>query len=105
MRVKCAGIVFRFCAYMKKHVNIKVSGKVQGVFFRASTQETADAFQVKGFVRNEPDGSVYIEAEAPEEKLEQFIQWCRRGPARANVQECKVVEGTLKNFSRFVVDR
>jgi acylphosphatase len=46
-----------------KHINIKITGKVQGVFFRASTKAVADQIGVKGFVKNEKDGSVYVEAE------------------------------------------
>jgi len=56
-----------------RHLNIRVSGKVQGVFFRASTKEQADQLGVKGFVRNEPNGDVYIEVEGDEEKLKIFF--------------------------------
>jgi acylphosphatase len=45
------------------HVSIRISGKVQGVFFRASTKGKAEQYGINGFVRNEKDGSVYIEAE------------------------------------------
>lgn len=59
-----------------KHFKLNVSGTVQGVFFRASTKDAADRLGIKGFVRNEPDGSVYIEAEGEEEKLNQFMECC-----------------------------
>ncbi|HNU41845.1 MAG TPA: acylphosphatase, partial [Cyclobacteriaceae bacterium] len=49
------------------HINILVTGTVQGVYYRASTKQKADELGIKGFVRNQPDGSVYIEAEAPAE--------------------------------------
>ncbi len=71
-----------------KHVNIRVSGKVQGVFFRASTKEQADQLGVKGFARNEPNGDVYIEAEGEEDKLNLFLEWCARGPSKARVENC-----------------
>jgi acylphosphatase len=58
---------------MKKRFSIRVNGRVQGVFFRASTKEVADQLGVRGFVRNEPDGKVYIEAEADEEALKRFV--------------------------------
>jgi acylphosphatase len=51
---------------MKKHFNIRISGRVQGVFFRASTKAKAEELGISGFVQNEPDGSVYIEAEGEE---------------------------------------
>ena len=47
-----------------KHLKIKVSGKVQGVWFRAATQVEAKRLGISGFVRNEADGGVYLEAEA-----------------------------------------
>ena len=88
-----------------KHLNICVSGKVQGVFFRASTKEQADQLGVKGFVRNEPNGDVYIEVEGGEEKLKIFLDWCRRGPNRARVEKVEVEEVDLKNFASFEVRR
>ena len=88
-----------------KHLNIRVSGKVQGVFFRASTKEQADLLGVKGFVRNEPSGDVYVEAEGAESQIQEFLKWCGRGPSRARVDNIKVEEGVLKNFERFEVSR
>lgn len=88
-----------------KHLTIWVIGKVQGVFFRASTKEKADELGLKGLVRNEWDGSVYIEAEGEEELVNQFTAWCREGPPRAKVEEVIIREGELKNFSRFEIQR
>ncbi len=90
---------------MKKHISIKISGRVQGVYFRASTKEAADALGVTGFVRNEPDGTVYAEAEGEEETLNQFVAWCKNGPPHARVERCKVQEGPVKHFSSFVIER
>jgi len=90
---------------MNKHFSIRISGKVQGVFFRALTKEKADELDVKGFVRNEPDGSVYIEAEADERTMEQFMDWCRQGPPRARVEKMDVNEGERKDFARFELRR
>jgi acylphosphatase len=89
----------------KKHLNIAVIGKVQGVYYRASTKQKADALGVKGFVRNQPDGSVYIEAEAAPEILRQFVEWCHRGSERAQVQHVEISEAPLKNFIAFEVQR
>ena len=90
---------------MDKHFSIKVIGKVQGVFFRALTKEKADELGITGFVRNEPDGCVYIEAEADEKILQQFMDWCRQGPSRARVEKMEVSEGEGKAFARFEVIR
>jgi acylphosphatase len=88
-----------------KHLNIRVSGKVQGVFFRASANEQADELRVKGFVRNEPNGDVYIEAEGEEHQLKLFLEWCGRGPKRALVANVMVEESVLKSFTSFEVRR
>lgn len=86
-----------------KHINIKVTGKVQGVFFRASTKAVADQMGVRGFVKNEKDGSVYIEAEAVEMILDMFMDWCKEGPEKAKVENVEVSEGELKNYRNFEV--
>ena len=88
-----------------KHFNILISGKVQGVFFRASTKDQAVLFGIKGFVRNESNGDVYIEAEAEENQLNEFLKWCRRGTSRARVDNLDIQESSLKNFSSFEVRR
>jgi acylphosphatase len=90
---------------MKKHLAIRISGVVQGVFFRASTKEKADALHLTGLVRNEPDGAVYTEVEGEEEDLKRFVQWCHQGPPRAKVQKCEVREGIARNYSHFVIER
>jgi acylphosphatase len=90
---------------MKRHFTIVVSGSVQGVFFRASTKEKADSLNIAGLVRNEPDGSVYIEAEGEEDLLQEFTRWCRKGPARAHVQKADVKENVPKGHSGFVIQR
>jgi acylphosphatase len=86
-----------------KHLNITVTGKVQGVFFRASTKAVAAQLGVKGFVRNEPNGSVYIEAEGDDFSLESFLEWCHEGPERAIVEKVDTAEGEVKNYRNFEV--
>lgn len=90
---------------MMKHYNITVSGKVQGVFYRQSTLEIAKQFKVKGFVRNELNGNVYIEAEGEEEQLKKLIEGCKKGPPRANVTDVKFTEGEMKNFFVFEIKK
>jgi acylphosphatase len=90
---------------MIKHLNIKVSGRVQGVFFRASTKEKADELGVKGFVKNERDGSVYIEAEGDEDLLQKFVAWCKQGPTHAIVELVDVKESAMRNLSGFDILR
>lgn len=89
----------------KKHFAIRVTGKVQGVYYRASALEEARSLGLAGFVRNEPDGSVYLEAEGEEEALYQLVAWCKKGPPRARVDQVVVNEGGLKDFTSFEIRR
>ncbi|MDQ3111877.1 MAG: acylphosphatase [Bacteroidota bacterium] len=70
-----------------KRISITVSGKVQGVFYRASTEKKAAQIGLTGFVRNEANGNVYIEVQGTEEKLDEFVKWCSRGPDGARVDK------------------
>jgi acylphosphatase len=90
---------------MVKSYSIRVFGKVQGVFFRASTEKKAKALGVNGIVRNERDGSVFIEAEAEEDVIEQFIHWCKRGPEHARVDSIDIAEIDYKGYLKFEVTR
>lgn len=87
------------------HLNIKVSGRVQGVFFRHNSASKAIEFGISGFVRNEPDESVYLEVEGKKEDLDGFVAWCRNGPPFSKVEKVEVVEGPLQNFTEFIVKR
>ena len=86
---------------MVKHFNIKILGQVHNVGFRFGAAEAAKEFMIFGFVRNEPDGSVYIEAEGEEENLQKFLKWCKKGPSWAKVEKTAVSEGEIKNYIDF----
>ena len=88
---------------MKKSCRISVHGKVQNVGFRFYTARMAQDFNISGFVKNEPDGSVYIEAEGDEADLETFMEWCRRGPQWARVDKFDIQDQPLMNFRDFKV--
>jgi acylphosphatase len=90
---------------MKRHLSILVSGRVQGVFFRASAKSKAEEFGITGFVQNLPDGKVYIEAEGTDETLDRFKAWCAEGPPRAQVEQVEIKEGELQNYNSFDVLR
>ena len=89
---------------MIKHLKITVKGRVQNVGFRHKTLREAQKHNIKGFVMNQPDGSVYIEAEGEESNLNKFVNWCKEGPSWAFVEDVLVDEGTLKNFNNFSVE-
>lgn len=86
-----------------RHFNIKVFGLVQGVIFRQSAKKKAEELGLVGFVRNEPDGTVYIEAEGSDEVLEIFVHWCREGPEHASVEKVEAEEGDFENFQEFEI--
>lgn len=75
-----------------KHLNIKIYGDVQGVGFRYECKRKADELGVKGMVRNEPDGTVYVEAEADEDTLVKFVVWCKTGPPYSHVSKVDITE-------------
>lgn len=87
----------------KKHLVIKITGKVQGVSFRETTKAVADQLGIKGFIRNEADGTVFIEAEGDAMMMEQFLDWCREGPDPARVEHVANNEGEMKNYLNFEV--
>ncbi|MEN7550680.1 acylphosphatase [Rapidithrix thailandica] len=88
---------------MSRSLKIKVSGQVQGVFYRASTRDKAEALGLCGFVRNEPDGKVYIEVEGDEFALKQFVDWCWQGPMLAQVTNVQIRENKWQGFETFLI--
>ncbi|RYD84366.1 MAG: acylphosphatase [Sphingobacteriales bacterium] len=86
-----------------KHLDITVKGKVQGVFYRKATKAVADQLGVRGFVRNEANGDVFIAAEADNTALDMFLDWCNEGPQDAGVTSVDTHEGELKNYRNFEV--
>ena len=69
-----------------KRAHVRVSGQVQGVFFRDSTRQKAEELGLAGWVRNVPDGQVEALFEGPSEKVEAMVRWCEEGPQRASVE-------------------
>jgi acylphosphatase len=87
-----------------KCLRLKIKGRVQGVWFRESTKQKADEFEICGWVQNSKDGSVIAEAEGEEEKLQNLIKWCHQGPEMARVEKVEVEEmSELRNYSNFEV--
>ena len=88
-----------------KHLTITIYGDVQGVNFRASALNKAYQLDINGYARNKQDGAVHIEAEGDSKNLEEFVRWCRTGPAFAQVKKIVVVEGSLNGFRTFSIRR
>jgi len=90
---------------MTLHYNIKVTGRVQGVWFRKYTQEAARSYGVKGFVENSHDGSVYAEGEGSMDQLELFLTWLKQGSPMSRVDKVIHEEGPFVGFSSFQIRR
>ena len=86
--------------------HLVITGRVQGVGFRAHTRRQANRLGLKGWVRNLPGGDVEAVVEGTEEEVERFIQWCHRGPTMAYVSEVRVEKKEATGeFQGFTVRR
>jgi len=83
--------------------HVVVSGRVQAVFFRAETRSRASSLGLSGWVRNNPDGTVEAVFEGDEEHVESMVEWCRRGPAHAEVDDVNVAWEPARGEEGFVV--
>ena len=86
-------------------VRLLIKGKVQGVFFRATAKEIAQALDLKGWVKNTADGHVEALVTGDEEGVQQFIEWSKRGPENAVVSSVSVETLAEKRFDDFRVIR
>ena len=74
-----------------KRVRVTVSGRVQGVFYRATCARLARDAGLGGQVRNLPDGRVEAVFEGPDDDVDRLVAWCRTGPETARVDEVEIV--------------
>jgi len=87
-----------------KRIHLIISGSVQGVFYRHNTNQVANRLGLKGFVRNLPNGNVEVIAEGNEEKLNELIEFCKKGPESAHVDNIKIeYEKPTKEFNTFSI--
>lgn len=84
-------------------LHIKVTGKVQGVYYRANTLQKAEELELTGTVQNMSDGSVEIIAEGNRVLLQQLIDWCRKGPRGAEVENVMFQEVAIHGFDEFQI--
>ncbi|MFH1001399.1 MAG: acylphosphatase [Bacteroidota bacterium] len=88
---------------MKKTVSISISGRVQGVGFRYYTRKKAAECNINGFVQNQSDGSVYIEANGESVDIDAFTDWCKQGPGWAKVKDCRINEIPYYKWNNFEI--
>lgn len=86
---------------MEKTIELIITGKVQGVWFRHHTREVAGLIGIKGTVENLKDGSVKIVATGTEEQLDQLATWCKKGSPLSRVDQIKIREITFTSFESF----
>ena len=83
--------------------HVLVRGRVQGVFFRAEARDRAASLGLGGWVRNNADGAVEAVFEGDRERVESMVEWCRRGPALAEVDDVDVAWEEPRNEAEFTV--
>lgn len=71
-------------------VHLLISGRVQGVYYRKNAKQEAKKLGLTGWVKNLPDRRVEVVAEGEEEKVEKFIDWCKKGPSLAIVRNVTI---------------
>jgi acylphosphatase len=91
---------------MNKRIHVRISGRVQGVSYRAYAQRQAQSLGLTGWVRNLSDGRVELVAEGPADRLEALLAWCREGPRFARVDGVEKQESEpTGEFNDFAVRR
>jgi acylphosphatase len=73
-----------------KRVQVRITGRVQGVFFRAEAQARAESLGLAGWIGNAEDGSVEAVFEGDDHRVDSMVGWCRRGPSGAHVEDVEV---------------
>ena len=90
----------------KRRVHVWITGRVQGVFFRAYAREAAELTGIGGWIRNLPDGRVEAVFEGDADKVEKMIEWCREGSPLGRVDRVKVLEEVYTgDFDGFTISR
>jgi len=88
---------------MKVCFQVHVSGTVQGVFFRASTQQQAIEYSISGYAKNLADGDVELMICGDQENVEAMLQWLQHGPENAEVKELQSKQVPLQEFNHFAI--
>jgi acylphosphatase len=85
-----------------KALHVRVEGRVQGVWFRATTQEQAQRLRVSGWVRNTAQGDVEIFMQGQDQEVDQLLEWCHHGPPGARVMDLHAepaqIDAELRGF-------
>lgn len=86
-------------------IHLIIKGTVQGVFYRATAKKIAEQLGVRGWVKNTEDENVEALVTGTERQLEEFISWCKKGPAKAKVTDVIALPHPETEFADFLVRR
>jgi acylphosphatase len=86
-----------------KSIIIIVEGHVQGVFFRSHVEKEAKELKLVGYVRNLNDGNVEIGVEGSEEKIKEFVKFCKSNPGSSKVESIKIKDKKMEGFDSFMI--
>ncbi len=87
-----------------ERAHVRISGRVQGVFFRDATRQKAEDLTLAGWVRNLPDGRVEAVFEGPPDRVKEMLRWCEEGPRQASVENVDTdIEDPAGDLSGFEV--
>jgi acylphosphatase len=89
--------------YKMKTVRIIISGRVQGVFFRAETKQKADKLRLLGWVRNNSDGTVEAILQGENSAVDGMVEWCYKGSLLARVEKVEVKEIQSEKLEKFEI--
>ena len=91
---------------MKVRTHIYVSGNVQAVYFRLNTSNKAKEMNITGWIKNLCDGRVEAIFEGENDAVERIIQWCRKGPVHASVENVEIIpEKYIGEFGEFTINK
>ena len=88
---------------VQKRISLLITGKVQGVGYRYSVKLKAESMAIRGYVRNQLDGSVFVTAQGENTAVENFVKWCYEGSSAALVRGVEKIPGSIEDFSEFKI--
>lgn len=90
---------------MKKAVKVEIFGTVQGIFFRDFIKQNAEALEIRGYVRNKPDGSVEAWIEGNEDSVKKMIEICKKGPQHSIIKKVDIFDENFQGLKDFKILR
>ena len=88
---------------VQKRISLLITGKVQGVGYRYSVKLKAESMAIRGYVRNQLDGSVFVTVQGENTAVENFVKWCYKGPSAALVRGVEKMPGSIEDFNEFKI--